>query len=316
MPITPTGARITGIGRHRASVTVTNDEVFARTGLEPARIETGTGIRERAFAAEHETIVSMGVSASKAALADARLEAVEIGLVVSTASTHRLPMPPLAPQIAALLGCAAPGAFDLNAGCAGFAYGLACAASAVRDGQAEHVLVVAAERMSDWTSPQDPMIYALFADGAGAAVVSRSEQDAIGPAVWASDGDRSSLIEIQEADLRIHMVGPLVFKWAVGALPDVVRQACAAASVEVSDLSWLVLHQANVRIINAVAKALEFPDERVVRQVATAGNTSSASVPTALSELRESGRTRPGDLAALVGFGTGLTLCGQVIRLP
>lgn len=297
-------------------MTVTNADIYARTGLEPSWIESRTGIRERAFAAEDESIVAMAVSAGRAALADAGLDAGRIGLVVSTASAHRLTVPPLAPQIASALGCAAPGAFDLNAGCAGFAYGLACAASVVRDGQADHVLVVAAERLSDWTSPADPKIYALFADGAGAAVVSRSERDAIGPAVWASDGDRSSLIEIQEADQQIHMAGPLVFKWAVSALPGVVRQACAAASVEVSDLSWLVLHQANVRIIDAVAEVLEFPADRVIRQVATTGNTSSASVPAALSELRGSGRTKPGDLAALVGFGAGLTLCGQVVGMP
>jgi 3-oxoacyl-[acyl-carrier-protein] synthase-3 len=260
----------------------------------------------------------MAAEAGRKAIAAADVDPAEVDLVILATATRRKRMPGGAPQVATRIGLTA-GAFDLNAVCAGFTYALAMASNAVRAGDARHVLVVGAERTSEWINPETPDTFVIFGDGAGAAIVSRSAENNIGPAVWGSDGGRHNVLGIMEVapgEEYVTMDGPLVYKWSTAKIPKVARLACERAGVSLSDIDWLVPHQANRRIIDTLARTLQFPDDRVARDVITSGNTSAASVPLALSRLHESGRVSPGDLVLTLGFGAGLTYSGQVIRMP
>lgn len=260
----------------------------------------------------------MAARAGRAALADAGVSPQDVDLLIVATATHQRPMPAVAPQAAHALGCERAGTFDLNAACAGFTYALTTASSLVRTRAARTALVVGAERLTDWTSPAVTDTFAIMADGAGAVVVEGSGQDDIRPVVWGNDGGRADYIEMPDDDAapEVRMRGPLVYKWAVEALPDVARRACDAAGVALEDISWLVPHQANVRILDTVAASLGIPSERVARDLSRTGNTSSASIPLALSALREQGHARDGEYVLLLGFGAGLTYSGLVVRMP
>jgi 3-oxoacyl-[acyl-carrier-protein] synthase-3 len=312
----PTGARISGIGAYVPRRVVTNDEVAAEVGVTSDWIRGRTGIERRHHAGDGESIADMAFIAGERALGDAGVSTQDIGLVVLASATRGRPMPGGAPEIAARLGIPCPGAFDVNAVCAGFTYALSSACDAIRLGHADHALVIGAERLSDWITRDSPDTYPIFADGAGAAVISRADRLDIGPVVWGSDGDRRHVLGIPQDPPYITMDGPLIYKWASATVPEVGRRACERAGVALTDIDWLVPHQANGRIIRTVAAALGVPAERVAGDVVDHGNTSAASIPLALSELRAGGRVRTGDLALLLGFGAGLTYAGQVVRLP
>jgi 3-oxoacyl-[acyl-carrier-protein] synthase-3 len=206
----------------------------------------------------------------------------------------------------------------MNAVCAGFTFGLTVESNAVRTGQAQHVLLVGSDKLSPMIGPELPDTFAIFADGAGAAVVSVSETEDIGQAVWGSDGSRASVIESRvrpDGALRATMDGPVVYRWATGEMPAVAEAACARYGVSLGDIDWFVPHQANRRIIDTVARALRVPAGQVVQDIAETGNTSAASIPLALHRLRDSGRSEPGDLLLLLGFGSGLSHAGLVARM-
>jgi 3-oxoacyl-[acyl-carrier-protein] synthase III len=313
------GSRITGIAGYRPSRLVTNEELARHTTVTPEWIVERTGIRSRHYGGEGEDIVTMAAEAGRKALAMSAVDPAEVDLVILATATRQKRMPGGAPQLATAMGLPNAGAFDLNAVCAGFTYSLAMASNAVRCGDARNVLIAGAERTSDWINPETPDTFVIFGDGAGAAVVSRSESDDIGPAVWGSDGARAGVLGLDQfpgGREYVTMDGPLVYKWSTAKIPPVARLACERAGVALSDVSWLVPHQANRRIIDTLARVLQFPDDRVARDIVDTGNTSAASVPLALSRLYESGRTSPGDLVLLLGFGAGLTYAGQVIRMP
>jgi len=310
-----TGSRISGLGGYRPRRTVTNEEIAARAPVTVDWIETRTGIRTRGHAGDGESVVEMGEHAARAALRDAGVAPDEVDLVILATQTMLRPIPSGAPELAARLGCRTAGAYDLNAACAGLTYGIAAASDAVRLGHARHVLVVGSERLTDWTTPQIQDVYALLADGAGAVVVSPSDRPDIGPAVWGSAGEHREALWVPEDGEHIAMQGRQVFKWTLDHMPTAARRACEAAGVELSDVTWLVLHQANRRIIDAIAAELKFEPDQVARDVVDSGNTSTASIPLALCRLREEGRVRPGDRALFLGFGAGLTYAGQVVTL-
>jgi 3-oxoacyl-[acyl-carrier-protein] synthase-3 len=313
------GSSITGIAGYRPVKLVTNDELAGLTTVSPDWIVERTGIRSRHHAGPDEDIVTMAAEAGRKALAMADVDTAEVDLVILATATRRQRMPGGAPQVATRIGLPVAGAFDLNAVCAGFTYATAMASNAVRTGDARHVLVVGAERTSDWINAGTPDTFVIFGDGAGAAVVSRSESADIGPVVWGSDGARAKVLGLTEfpgGEEYVTMDGPLVYKWSTAKIPPVARRACERAGVSLADIAWLVPHQANRRIIDTLARTLGFPDDRVARDVVETGNTSAASVPLALSRLYESGRTNPGDLVLLLGFGAGLTFAGQVVRMP
>jgi 3-oxoacyl-[acyl-carrier-protein] synthase III len=222
--------------------------------------------------------------------------------------------------VARRLGIMAPGAYDLNAACAGFCYALAAASDSVRAGTATNVLVIGAEKLSQWVDPTDRSTAIIFADGAGAAVVSplADEDDAagIGPVVWGSDGDMADKIVIADRNSFIHQEGQAVFRWATTALHPVAKEACRRAGVDPAELTAFVPHQANLRIIESIARKLGAPQALVADDIVTAGNTSSASIPLALARMAERGELPSGSAALLLGFGAGICYAAQVITVP
>ena len=311
-------ARITGIGEHRPAGVLSNDDLAAR-GLETTDewIRTRTGIASRRVAADTETVITMGTAAAAKALAEAGVDGRDIDLLVLATCSMRNAIPGGAARIASAVGAAGIGAFDLNAACGGFCYALSVAADAIRTGSADRVVVVGSEKLTDWIDWNDRGTCILFGDGAAAVVVEPSDEMGIGPVAWGSDGDAHNLVGVPEGDWAIRMDGPAVFRWATTQLAPVARRACELAGVSIDDLAAFVPHQANARIVDALARSLRLPPSVVVaHDIAETGNTSAASVPLALARLVASGQVRTGEPALLLAFGAGLTYAGQVIRTP
>jgi len=318
VPATTTHARIVALGEHRPAAVMTNDDVAAR-GVETTDewIRTRTGITRRHVAGPDETVVSMGAAAAEKALATAGLDPREIDLVVLATCTIRNAIPGGAARIATSIGAGGIGAFDINAACGGFCYALSVAADAIRTGNAQRVLVIGSEKLTDFLDWQDRSTCIIFGDGAAAAVVAGSDEPGIGPVAWGSDGTAADLVAIPEGDWAIRMDGPAVFRWATTQLAPIARRACELAGVEPADLTAFVPHQANLRIVDGLARALRLPDSVVIaRDITDTGNTSAASVPLALSRLMSSGQVASGGTALLLAFGAGLTYAGQVVRIP
>ncbi|MCU1594044.1 MAG: 3-oxoacyl-(acyl-carrier-protein) synthase 3 [Frankiales bacterium] len=311
------GAKVAGVGAHRPALRVDNIAIAERTESSDAWIRDRSGIVTRGVAAEDESVVDMATIAGGKALAAAGVDATDLGLVLLATCSMPGPLPGGSPEVAYRLGASNAGASDVGAGCAGFAYALGLAADAVRTGTAEHVLVIGSEKLLPMVDHDDRGTAFLFGDGAGAAVVSRSVNEAIGPVVWAHDGDQHEKLTIHGSPPRLAMEGRSIFRWATTSLPDLCRRACVDAGIELADLKAFVPHQANLRITESVVKALGLPETCVVaRDVVDSGNTSAASIPLALARLLELGEVKSGDPVLLFGFGAGLTAAGQVIYIP
>jgi 3-oxoacyl-[acyl-carrier-protein] synthase-3 len=323
------GPAILGVGAYRPATRLTNADLEATLDTSDEWITRRTGISERRVAGPDDTLVAMAIDAGGKALAAAGVQPSEVDLVIAVSCTAQAPIPGIGPRIAAGLGIPAAGAFDLNAGCAGFCYGVAVAADFVRSGSARRVLVVASERLTDWVDKSDRGMAILFGDAAGAALVgvpdgapdaaSDGVPASIGPVAWGSDGGAYGAIEIRERETGekfMEMEGSAVFRWATTQLVPVALTACERAGVLPSELSAIVLHQANLRITESIARSLGAPQAILARDIVDAGNTSAASVPLALSRLIEEGQVGSGDAILLFAFGAGLTYAGQVIRLP
>jgi len=261
----------------------------------------------------------MAAAAGGKALAASGLAASDIDLVIVATCTPEVPIPNVAASVATRLGIAAPGAYDLNAACAGFCYALGTASDAVRAGSSRYVLVIGAEKLSQWVDWTDRSTCIIFADGAGAAVVGPSDEDTgpgIGPVVWGSDGTMADKIFIQDRNSFIVQEGQAVFRWATTALHPVAKKACEQAGVDPAELAAFVPHQANLRIIEGIARRLGAPQALVADDIVHAGNTSSASIPLALSRMIERGEIGSGDPVLLLGFGAGISYAAQVITVP
>ncbi|WP_103535727.1 beta-ketoacyl-ACP synthase 3 [Streptomyces sp. SM11] len=313
----PPGVTISGVGAYRPETVVSNLEISQRAGVAEDWISSRSGVQERRHATGEESLAVMAAEAGRAALADAGARPEDVDLVIVATATHARPMPAVAPQAAHALGCERAGTYDLNAACAGFTYALSTATSLLQSGAARTALVIGAERLTDWTSPAVTDTFAIMADGAGAVMLTRSERHGVRAAVWGNEGGRADYIVMpDDADApEVRMRGPLVYKWAVDTLPGVARRACEVAGVALRDIDWLVPHQANARILDTLAAALGIPTGKVVRDVVKSGNTSSASIPLALSTLRERGHARNGEHLLLLGFGSGLSYCGLVVQM-
>ncbi|EFC82822.1 beta-ketoacyl-ACP synthase 3 [Parafrankia sp. EUN1f] len=311
----PTGTRLLGLGAYRPAQLITSEELGHRFGRTAQWIESRTGFATRRVATADETVPSMATVAAQEAVHDSQVSAAEIDLVIAaTCSTDGTGG--VAAEVAAALGAPHAGALDLNAACAGFCYAVAAASDAVRAGSARHVVVVASEKMTARVDPDDLGTSIIFGDGAGAAVIGPGGDDAIGPVVWGHDGSQSSLIRIDETTGRLRMEGQAVFRWAVSTALDVALAACARAGISPADLAAFVPHQANLRIVDAVAAKIGATSAVVARDGADCGNTSAASIPLALHGLRRQRAVAAGDLALLVGFGAGLSWAAQVVRMP
>jgi 3-oxoacyl-[acyl-carrier-protein] synthase-3 len=313
LPLAPAarGARVAAYGDYRPAKVVTNDDLSKVMDTNDAWIRERTGIVTRRHAGPDETVASMAVEASAKALANAGLSGGDVDLVLLASCSLAKPVPGSAATVADALGATRAGAVDVNAACAGFCYGLSWAADAIRSGSARTVLVAGSERLTTWLDPTDRGTSIIFGDGAGAAVVTASEENAIGPVVWGSDGTKAPAIRID--DEFILMDGPGVFRWATTAMASVARAACEAAGIEPSDVAAFVPHQANLRIVESLARQLGIEPGRVARDIVEMGNTSGASVPLAVCRLLDEGRVSPGDPLLLVAFGAGLTYAAQVV---
>jgi 3-oxoacyl-[acyl-carrier-protein] synthase III len=322
------GARILGMGSVQPENVVTNDELAQRMDTDDQWIRDRVGIQTRRIAAPETKLVDMAACAGELAVKDAGLTPADIDTVIVASCTMPNPIPNAAAQTAHQIGMTAPAAFDVNAACAGFCYGMGMAADLVRTGSARHVLVIGAEKLSDWLDWDDRSTAIIFADAAGATVVGPAADESsvgIGPVAWGSAGDMASTIEIRDdsrsrAGGGLRQEGQAVFRWATTQIAPVALKAIELAGLTPADIDVLVPHQANLRIIEAVAKRLRAKGARqdmvVADDIVHSGNTSSASIPMALDHMRAAGRTQSGDLALLVGFGAGLSYAAQVVVLP
>jgi 3-oxoacyl-[acyl-carrier-protein] synthase III len=314
------GARILSFGGYQPARVVTNDELSRSIDTSDEWIRSRVGIASRRIAAPDETVADMAVAAGGKALAGSGLSAADIDLVIVATCTTEVQIPNTAATVARRLGIAAPGAYDMNAACAGFCYALANAADAVRTGTARHVLVIGAEKLSQWVDWTDRSTCIIFADGAGAAVVGPVTEaepvPGIGPVAWGSAGELADKIYVTDRNSYIIQEGQTVFRWATTALHPVALEACERAGIKPSELAAFVPHQANLRIIEAIARKIGAPQARVADDIVTAGNTSSASIPLALSRMIEHGELGSGDAALLIGFGAGICYAAQVVTLP
>ena len=317
-PATP-GARIVGWGSSQPEQVVTNDDLAQRVETNDQWIRERVGIVSRRIADKDTLLVDMAVDAGAKAVADAGLTPADLDTVIVATCTMPNPIPNAAAQVAHKIGISAPGAFDLNAACAGFCYGLGVASDLIRAGSAKKVLVIGAEKLTDSVDPTDRANAIIFADGAGAAVVGASDEPQIGPVSWGSAGDLVDLIYMRD-DKYIYQEGQSVFRWATTKIAPIAMQALEVAGLKPSDVDVLIPHQANLRIVEAIAKKLRANGARddmvVADDIKYSGNTSSASIPLALDHMRKAGTAKPGDLVLAVGFGAGLSYAGQAFVCP
>ncbi len=325
-------AAILGLGAYRPSREVPNSAVVEAIESSDEWIQQRSGIKQRRWAAPDETIQVMSVGAAREAIERAGISPEQIDCVIVATVTHLLQTPAIATSIAHELGTNNAAAFDISAACAGFCHGVSLGADMVRSGSAGHVLVIGVERLSDITDLYDRGTAFIFADGAGAAVIGPSETPGIGPVVWGSDGEQFDLIRQKEdwrdvvgtpavpgSGVMPHLVmqGNPVFRWASFAMAKIGQQALDRAGLSTDDLDVFVPHQANMRIIDAMARSMKLPERvKIARDIADQGNTSAASIPLALHRMIAEGDARSGDVALLIAFGAGLAYAAQVVTVP
>ncbi|WP_430295388.1 beta-ketoacyl-ACP synthase III [Sinomonas sp. B1-1] len=339
-------SRIAGIGAYRPSVVVTNDDVCQWIDSSDEWIRQRTGIITRHRAPADVSVIDMAEGAAREALESAGITGSQLGAVIVSTVTHPFATPSAAAQLADRLGATPAPAYDISAACAGYCYGIAQADALVRSGAAEYVLVIGAEKLSDFIDNTERTISFLLGDGAGAVVVGPSDTPGIGPSVWGSDGSKwgtigmtHSLLDVRdlsdeaerdgasnaaavlgtEAKIwpTLRQDGQSVFRWAVWEMAKVAKRALDAAGIAPEDLAAFVPHQANMRIIDEMVKQLGLPTSVIVaRDIADAGNTSAASIPLAAHRLLKENPDLSGKLALQIGFGAGLVFGAQVIVLP
>jgi 3-oxoacyl-[acyl-carrier-protein] synthase-3 len=317
-------SRIVGTGSYLPERVMTNAD-FAARGLETSDewIRERTGIRQRHIAESAQASSDLALEASKNALRAAGVKAEELDLIVVATSTPDYIFPSTACLLQAKLGVKGSAAFDVQAVCSGFVYGLATADSFVKNRMAKKALVVGAEvfsRILDWN---DRGTCVLFGDGAGAVVLTAADRPGIHASILRADGSQSGMLSVPGnvsggavvGSAFLQMNGQAVFKFAVKVLEESARETLAAADMQVSDVDWLIPHQANVRILEATARKLGVPRERLVITVDHHGNTSAASVPLALDEYVRAGRIRGGQRLLLQGVGGGFTWGSSLVTL-
>jgi 3-oxoacyl-[acyl-carrier-protein] synthase-3 len=301
------------VGAAQPAGVLTAAELGAPFGRDAEWVSSRTGISSLRRVQTGQHIAALAEQAARMAIARAGLETGQIDLVLTAScSVDETNTAKVAAEVAPRAGLMA-----MNAACSGFCLATNSADSLIRVGLARHVLIIAIEQMSALLDPSDLGTSIIFGDGAGAAVVgpATSDEHGIGPLVWGSDGARSDLIACDDGG-RLRMAGQEVFRWAVESMPTVALEACERAGVDIGEIDVFVPHQANGRIIDAVASKLGFMNTVIARNVAVSGNTSAASIPIALTRLLEDDPALSGRLALLLGFGAGLTYAGQVVKLP
>ncbi|MCA9279959.1 MAG: ketoacyl-ACP synthase III [Phycisphaeraceae bacterium] len=324
----PVLASIAGLGHYLPETTITNKDLEALVDTSDSWITSRTGISSRRRAGAGQATSDLAIEASRAALDDANIDAADIDMILLATATPDLPVPSSACIIQNALGASNAGAMDINAGCSGFLYALHTACAFVRSGQARRVLAIGSETLTRITDYTDRRTCVLFGDGAGACVIAdHGRMDLIYSQVR-SDGSQADLIQIPAGGSRtpassqtiadhqhfLQLDGTRVFKQAVRRMVEAAHEGLAATGLSASDVSWVIPHQANARILTAVAEQVGIAVPRVVNDIAETGNTSAASVPIALNRARSAGVFEPGQLIMLLAFGAGLTWACQILR--
>jgi 3-oxoacyl-[acyl-carrier-protein] synthase-3 len=315
-------SRIIGTGSYLPEKVVTNDDLARRVDTSDEWIRTRTGIRSRHVAAEGQLASDLALPAAQRALQSAGVDAGDIDLIIVATTTPDIIFPSTACILQSKLGVAGCPAFDVQAVCSGFVYALTIADLFIRSGQAKHVLVVGTEvysRILDWS---DRGTCILFGDGAGAVIVAASEKPGILAAKLHADGSHKEMLCVPGSvnggkvwgSPFVHMDGGSVFKFAVRVFEEGAHEVLEAAGLTVSDLDWFVPHQANIRIMEATARKLGLPNEKLIATVDHHGNTSAASIPLALDEAVRDGRIHPGQTLLLEAVGGGFTWGAVLLR--
>ncbi|MGO2484746.1 MAG: beta-ketoacyl-ACP synthase III [Glutamicibacter ardleyensis] len=347
--LTPTPnaySAILGTGSFRPDVVVTNDDVCQWIDSSDEWIRQRTGIITRHRADANTSVLDMAQGAAQAALEDAGISAAQLDTVIVATVTFPHATPSAAAALADRLGATPAPAYDISAACAGYCYAIAQADALVRSGLAQHVLVVGVEKLSDYIDNTERTISFLLGDGAGAVIVGASPVPGISPSVWGSDGSKWNAISMTHSQLELRdsllgatellesavdepleelanpwptlrQDGQTVFRWAVWEMAKMAREALAEAGVKAEDLAAFIPHQANMRIVDELAKQLKLPDTVLVaRDIAENGNTSAASIPMAMDRMRKAHPQLSGKFALQIGFGAGLVFGAQVVLLP
>ncbi len=320
--------RIISVGAARGDLVVPNDDIVGPIESSDEWIRQRTGVISRTRASASVSAADLATSAANEAIANAKISASEIGAVIIATISNDVLTPSMAALVADRIGATPAAAYDVSAACAGFCYGIAQADALVRAGAAKFVLVIGAEKLSDYAKPTDRTISFLLGDGAGAVIVGPADVPGISPTIWGSDGgkwdavgmDRPTREAFDDRDgdfPTLRQDGQSVFRWAVWEMAKVAQEALDAAGITASDLAAFIPHQANMRIINEFAKQLNVPDSVVIaRDIETTGNTSAASVPLAMHRVLAENPELSGGYALIIGFGAGLVYAAQIVRLP
>ena len=326
-PTGPAHTRIYAYGAARGENLVPNDDLVGPIDSSDEWIRQRTGIVTRARAVASTTAIDLASDAAAEAVARSGVAPEKVDAVIVATISNPKQTPSVSAIVADRIGANPAAAYDLNAACAGFAYGVAQADALIRGGIAHYAVVVGAEKLSDIVDPTDRSISFLLGDGAGAVVIGPSDFPGIARTVWGSDGSKAdavgmnhTLTEFRDGASEwptLRQEGQTVFRWAVWDMAKVAKQALDAAGVTSADLSAFIPHQANMRIIDELAKQIGLPDTvQIGRDIETTGNTSAASIPLAAHRLLEEHPELSGGLALQIGFGAGLVYGAQVVRLP
>ncbi|MBK4346659.1 beta-ketoacyl-ACP synthase III [Lacisediminihabitans changchengi] len=319
--------RIYSYGAARGELVVPNDDLIGPINSSDEWIRQRTGIITRKRAPREVDAIDLATDAAREAIEKSGIDPALIDLVICATISNPRQTPSMSAIVADRVGANPAAAYDENAACAGFSYGVTQADALIRSGAAHYALVIGAEKLSDIVHPADRSISFLLGDGAGAVVIGPSDFPGIAAPVWGSDGSKADAVGMNGtlADFRDGLIewptlvqeGPTVFRWAVWEMVKVAHQALEVAGIEASDLAAFIPHQANMRIIDEFAKQLKLPDTVIVgRDIATTGNTSAASIPLATHRLLEEHPELSGGLALQIGFGAGLVFGAQVVVLP
>ena len=319
--------RIYSYGAARGDRVVGNDELVEAIDSSDEWIQQRTGIITRTRSSANVGAVDLATDAAREAIEKSGVDPAQIDLVIVATISNVQQTPSMAAVVADRVGANPAAAYDENAACAGFSYGVTQADALIRSGAAHYALVIGAEKLSDIVDPTDRSISFLLGDGAGAVVIGPSDFPGIAAPVWGSDGSKAdsvgmdhTLTEYRDGDAAwptLRQDGQVVFRWAVWEMAKVAKQAVEAAGVTSADLAAFIPHQANMRIIDEFAKQLGLPDTVLIaRDIATTGNTSAASIPLATHRLLQEHPELSGGLALQIGFGAGLVFGAQVVVLP
>ncbi|MGB8152083.1 MAG: beta-ketoacyl-ACP synthase III [Candidatus Cybelea sp.] len=315
------GVKIVGVGHYAPAHVVTNHDLEAWLDTTDEWITTRTGMKRRHWTSDNEATSDLASAAAEAALVHAGLQAADVDCFIVATVTPDYYFPATACLVATRLGAREKPAFDIAIACSGFIYGLTIASGLIRSGVYRRVMLIGAESLSKILDKEDRSTAILFGDGAGAVILERSEEDSFLACDLGADGSRPELLYAHGSGSRepldhaaldaklhlIHMQGRETFKLAVNKMVESTGSVLSKANLNKTDIAFLIPHQANKRIIDATARYLGLPEDKVVINIAEYGNTSAASIPMALSETVRAGRVKAGDLIVFVAFGGGLS---------